>query len=65
MYFCDCDTVERSAVVVCQTCGENIVPDVSTVIHHGDGAGGTGTNCMDKNVPIPRKKQENEKCKNR
>jgi hypothetical protein len=26
----------------------------------GDGAGGTGTNCMDKNVPIARKKQENK-----
>jgi hypothetical protein len=45
-------------------CGENIVPDVSTVIHHGEGAGGTGTNCMDKNVPITRKKQE-KNCENR
>jgi hypothetical protein len=31
----------------------------------GDGAGGTGTNCMDKIIPIARKKQENKKCENR
>jgi hypothetical protein len=30
-----------------------------------NGAGGTGTNCMDKNVPIARKKQANKKCENR
>jgi hypothetical protein len=27
----------------------------------GDGAGGTGMNCMDKIIPIARKKQENKK----